>query len=156
MREPLRDSMLENLTDCTSILKIACAVPQPSVLAHPKVKMFVTHNGQNSTSESLVAGKPMLGIPIMDDQYEWARIIHLTGCGDYCLKTATVEEIAAKFESVFETNYENMTAKCEEYRKLLQETSPLEVVMKAVEEEISAEMKRKSCDQANDADPCQE
>ncbi|XP_065361634.1 UDP-glucosyltransferase 2-like [Calliphora vicina] len=42
--------------------------PQPSVLAHPNVKLFISHGGFLSTTETIFHGKPILGIPIFGDQ----------------------------------------------------------------------------------------
>ncbi|XP_061392913.1 UDP-glucosyltransferase 2-like, partial [Musca vetustissima] len=43
--------------------------PQPSVLAHPKVKLFISHGGYLSTTETIFHGKPILGIPLLGDQF---------------------------------------------------------------------------------------
>ncbi|XP_016950400.1 UDP-glucosyltransferase 2 [Drosophila biarmipes] len=43
--------------------------PQPDILAHPNVKMFITHGGLLSTTESIYFGKPVLGLPCFYDQY---------------------------------------------------------------------------------------
>ncbi|XP_017013836.2 UDP-glucosyltransferase 2-like [Drosophila takahashii] len=43
--------------------------PQADVLAHPNVKIFITHGGQLSTFESVYFGKPILGLPCYFDQH---------------------------------------------------------------------------------------
>ncbi|XP_017083929.2 UDP-glucosyltransferase 2 [Drosophila eugracilis] len=43
--------------------------PQPDILAHPNVKLFITHGGLLSTTESVYFGKPVLGLPCFYDQY---------------------------------------------------------------------------------------
>lgn len=43
--------------------------PQPDILAHPNVKLFITHGGLLSTIESIYFGKPILGLPIFYDQH---------------------------------------------------------------------------------------
>ncbi|XP_068155755.1 UDP-glycosyltransferase UGT5 [Drosophila tropicalis] len=43
--------------------------PQPDILAHPNVKLFITHGGLLSSTESVYFGKPLLGLPVFFDQH---------------------------------------------------------------------------------------
>lgn len=43
-----------------------------AVLAHPNVQAFVSHCGINSVYESIVAGTPVVGIPMLSDQRDMA------------------------------------------------------------------------------------
>lgn len=42
--------------------------PQADILAHPKVKLFISHGGLLSTFEAIYHGKPVLGLPVFFDQ----------------------------------------------------------------------------------------
>lgn len=43
--------------------------PQDDILAHPNVKVFVTHGGLLSMSEAVYHGLPIIGIPVFGDQF---------------------------------------------------------------------------------------
>uniref|UniRef100_A0A914MFY3 glucuronosyltransferase n=1 Tax=Meloidogyne incognita TaxID=6306 RepID=A0A914MFY3_MELIC len=54
---------------------------QPAILAHPNLRAFITHCGQNSITESAIAGIPILGIPLFADQFYNADIAQKRGLG---------------------------------------------------------------------------
>lgn len=49
-------------------IMISSWIPQRDVLAHKNIKLFITHGGLLGTTEALVEGVPVLGIPIYADQ----------------------------------------------------------------------------------------
>ena len=56
-------------------------LPQNDLLAHPKVKLFVTHCGNNGQMEALYHGVPMVGVPIYGDQFPNAKRSVYNGYG---------------------------------------------------------------------------
>lgn len=54
-------------------------LPQRDILAHPNVKLFITHGGLLGTTEALTEGVPVLGIPIFGDQRMNMNIAALKG-----------------------------------------------------------------------------
>ncbi|CAH2101289.1 unnamed protein product [Euphydryas editha] len=50
-------------------VKISKWFPQSDLLRHPKIKAFITQGGLQSTDEAITAGVPLIGIPMMGDQW---------------------------------------------------------------------------------------
>lgn len=62
-------------------------MPQNDLLGHPKIKAFVAHGGTNGIYESIYHGVPIIGIPLLFDQFEnvlrlevrgAAKVVHAT------------------------------------------------------------------------------
>jgi len=93
-------------------------IPQLDVLAHPAVKVFVSHCGANSLIESLYFGKPILGIPVRGDQFGNAAIAETLGAGESLKGISNLDE-----KHVFEMLTKVMTTP--KYREAAENVSRL-------------------------------
>jgi len=60
---------------------IAQWLPQGDILAHPSLKLFVTHCGANGQYEAVYHGVPMIGFPVFGDQFHNAKRLDHKGFG---------------------------------------------------------------------------
>ncbi|XP_063836917.1 UDP-glucosyltransferase 2-like isoform X2 [Ostrinia nubilalis] len=58
----------KELTGAPKNVHVRAWFPQASILAHPNVKLFITHGGLLSTLEAANAGVPILAVPMFGDQ----------------------------------------------------------------------------------------
>ncbi|CAH2098359.1 unnamed protein product [Euphydryas editha] len=50
-------------------VRISKWLPQSDLLRHPKIKLFITQGGLQSTDEAITAGVPLVGVPMLGDQW---------------------------------------------------------------------------------------
>ncbi|KAB0795112.1 hypothetical protein PPYR_11951 [Photinus pyralis] len=55
--------------------------PQQDILAHPNIKLFITHGGYLSTTEAIYHGVPIVGIPVFGDQEMNVATAEIAGYG---------------------------------------------------------------------------
>ncbi|XP_041979328.1 UDP-glycosyltransferase UGT5-like [Aricia agestis] len=72
------DDNLENKPENVVIRKW---LPQKDILAHPNIKVFVSHGGLIGTHEVIYYGVPVVGVPIYGDQYYNIVLLEEAGAG---------------------------------------------------------------------------
>nr|XP_017013998.2 LOW QUALITY PROTEIN: UDP-glucosyltransferase 2 [Drosophila takahashii] len=78
-------------------------LPQDDILAHPKVKLFITHAGKGGVAEAQYHGVPMLALPIFGDQQGNAEIMTKSGFGRWLdIHTMTAQELEENIREVLE------------------------------------------------------
>ncbi|XP_017152200.1 UDP-glucuronosyltransferase 1-7C-like [Drosophila miranda] len=82
---------LENTPGKSDNILYAKWLPQDDILAHPKIKLFITHAGKGGVTEAQYHGKPMLALPVFGDQPGNAVAMVTQGFG-LSLSLLTLEE----------------------------------------------------------------
>ncbi|KAJ8727684.1 hypothetical protein PYW07_001803 [Mythimna separata] len=59
----------DELPGRTDNIRISKWLPQSDLLKHPKLKLFITQGGLQSTDEAITAGVPLIGMPMLGDQW---------------------------------------------------------------------------------------
>ncbi|CAB3221158.1 unnamed protein product [Arctia plantaginis] len=59
----------ENLENVPKNVKIHKWFPQRDLLQHPKIKLFITQGGLQSIDEAIDASVPLVGLPMLADQW---------------------------------------------------------------------------------------
>lgn len=68
-------------------------MPQNDLLAHPNIKLFITHSGLLSTQEAIWNGVPIIGFPLFADQF---RNIN------YCVSLGVAKRLMVQYMSAVE------------------------------------------------------
>ncbi|XP_042808024.1 UDP-glucuronosyltransferase 3A2-like isoform X1 [Panthera leo] len=84
-------------------VKIVDWLPQNDLLAHPRIRLFVTHGGMNSIMEAIQHGVPMVAIPVVKEQAENMVRVEAKKFGvSIQLKQIKAETLALKMKEVIE------------------------------------------------------
>ncbi|KAF3828586.1 hypothetical protein GH733_004787, partial [Mirounga leonina] len=84
-------------------VKIVDWLPQNDLLAHPRIRLFVTHGGLNSIMEAIQHGVPLVGIPVLGDQPDNLVRVEAKKFGvSIQLKHIKAETLALKMKQVIE------------------------------------------------------
>jgi glucuronosyltransferase len=94
----------DTLPNKPSNVMISKWIPQRDILAHPNMKLFITHGGLLGTTEAMVEGVPVLGIPIFGDQkMNMAKAV----TRDYGLQIYNEDITAESFSNVLTEFFSN-------------------------------------------------
>ncbi|XP_053663357.1 UDP-glycosyltransferase UGT5-like [Anopheles marshallii] len=91
-------------------------LPQNDVLAHPNVKLFVSHGGIFGTQESIYWARPILFVPFYGDQHSNALKFERAGIGlTLQIINVTMEDFRSKIERIvqgaeFQQNVNRLSA----------------------------------------------
>jgi len=78
-------------------------LPQDDILAHPNVKLFISHCGIGSVVEAKYHGIPIIATPLMGDQFGNARKVENEGWGKVIdLKSTSEEELMNAIKEVLD------------------------------------------------------
>ncbi|XP_050356505.1 UDP-glucosyltransferase 2-like isoform X3 [Nymphalis io] len=86
-------------------VRISKWFPQSDLLKHPKVKLFITQAGLQSTDEALTAGVPLIGVPMLGDQWFNAELYVKHNIGiKLSIETLTEETLKKAIETIISNN----------------------------------------------------
>ncbi|KPJ13398.1 Ecdysteroid UDP-glucosyltransferase [Papilio machaon] len=95
----------EELPGRTKNIKISKWLPQSDLLRHPSIKLFVTQGGLQSTDEAITAGVPVIGIPMLGDQWFNAeKYVHFNIGHKLDIDTLTEEQFDNAIKSILNNN----------------------------------------------------
>ncbi|CAH0713973.1 unnamed protein product, partial [Brenthis ino] len=91
----------EELHGKSDNINISKWYPQSDLLRHPKVKLFITQAGLQSTDEAISAGVPLVAVPMLGDQWYNAEKYVRHGIGTKVdIKYLTEDEFRSAIETV--------------------------------------------------------
>ncbi|XP_041972154.1 uncharacterized protein LOC121728109 [Aricia agestis] len=95
----------DKLPKMPSNVKVFKWLPQSDLLHHPKIKLFITQGGLQSTDEAIEAGVPMIGIPMLSDQwFNVEKYVHFKIGVRLDMEAITEERLMKAINNVIEDN----------------------------------------------------
>ena len=77
-------------------------IPQNDILAHPKIRLFITHGGYNGMLESVFHAKPMIIFPVAYDQPNNAAVAVKRGFGIRMdMSNLKAEDLIGNIDKIF-------------------------------------------------------
>ncbi|XP_070509620.1 UDP-glucosyltransferase 2-like [Chironomus tepperi] len=102
----------DDLTDIPKNVMLQKWLPQADLLAHPKIKLFITHGGQQSMEETVDRAVPTIIVPFLGDQDSNARRMEKRGIGMHLeLHTLTEEKLKAAILEMLKPQYKENVQK---------------------------------------------
>ena len=93
----------EKLPDLPPNFHLKSWMPQNDLLGHPNTLLFITHGGCNGQFEALYHGVPMIGLPILGDQfYNVARAAYHRISLELNLNALTAEDLRKGINTILE------------------------------------------------------
>lgn len=88
-------------------IKVLPWIPQNDVLGHVNTKLFITHVGHNGMFEAAYHGIPIVGTPLLWDQFDNAAMMEAAGLGiSVHIRSITADELLTVIERVlYEPRY---------------------------------------------------
>lgn len=105
-------------------------VPQLDMLRYTDV--FITHCGHNSVKEALLAGIPMVCIPIQTDQFINAKVICDNGAGIYLEREGLTGEMLCKAVKYVLKNHKSMKEKAQLMGESLRQSFEFECAVEKI------------------------
>ena len=75
----------EELPDLPKNVLVSSWLPQADILAHPNLKLFISHVGMGSFQETICYKKPVVAIPVTADQPLNGIEVKRLGIGEYIM-----------------------------------------------------------------------